>query len=432
MPASNPDHAPSWYSASAGALPAWPILDLDLDVDVCVVGGGFTGLNCAIELARGGLSVALIEARRIGWGASGRNGGQLIRGIGHDVERFHSLLGGSGILRLKQYGLEAVELVRQRIDEFAIDCDLRWGFADLANKPAHLEGFRREQEILHRLGYRYPLELVEAADMARVVASGQYCGALIDRGSGHLHPLKLALGEARVAERLGVRLYEGTPALNIQYGHRPQVQTPLGRIQCQRLVLACNAYLGKLQPWLAGKVLPAGSYIIASEPLGEQRARALIPQDLALCDQRIALDYYRLSADQRLLFGGACHYSGRDPADIAGYMRAKMLKVFPQLQDVAIEFAWAGLLGISANRMPQLGQLPGEPSVYYAQGYSGHGLNTSHLAARLVAGAILGRERSGFELFASVPHMTFPGGPLLRSPLLALGMLWEQLKEKLG
>ena len=423
--------APSWYSASIDAPPSWPILDLDLAVDVCVIGGGFTGLNCAIELARGGCSVALIEARQIGWGASGRNGGQLIRGIGHDVERFHSLLGGSGILRLKQYGLEAVELVRQRIEEFAIDCDLRWGFADLANRPSHLEAFRREQEVLGKLGYRHALQLVEARQMHQVVDSERYCGALIDMGSGHLHPLKLALGEARVAEQLGVRLFERTPALEIQYGHHPSVQTPLGRIQCQRLVLACNAHLETLQPWLAGRVLPAGSYIIATQPLGERRARQLIPRNLALCDQRIALDYYRLSADHRLLFGGACHYSGRDPRDIAGYMRSKMLKVFPQLDDVQIEYAWGGMIGISANRLPQIGQLPGEPSVYYAQGYSGHGINTSHLAARLLAGAILGRERSGFDLFASVPHRSFPGGRWLRSPLLALGMLWARLCERL-
>ncbi len=431
MPASAADHAPSWYAASAGALPAWPILDLDLDVDVCVIGGGFTGLNCAIELARGGCSVALIEARRIGWGASGRNGGQLIRGLGHDTGRFQQLLGASGLLRLQQYGLESVELVRQRIEEFAIDCDLRWGFAELANRPAHLEGFRREQAMLEQLGYRHALELVEPAGLHRIVDSERYCGALVDMGSGHLHPLKLALGEAQIAERLGVRLYENTPALDIRHGHRPQVQTPLGRIQCQRLVLACNAYLGELQPWLASKVLPAGSYLIATEPLGERRARQLIPRNLALCDQRIALDYYRLSPDHRLLFGGACHYSGRDPADIAGYMRGKMLKVFPQLHDVAIDYAWGGLLGISANRMPQIGQLPEHPSLYYAQGYSGHGLNTSHLAARLLASAILGRERSGFDLFASVPHHSFPGGRWLRSPLLALGMLWAQLKERL-
>lgn len=431
MPSHCHDHAPSWYVASAGALPHWPALDGELNVDVCVIGGGYTGLNCAIELARRGYAVALLEARRIGWGASGRNGGQLIRGVGHAVERFRPLLGADGVRRLKRYGLEAVELVRRRIAEYAIDCELTWGYCDLANRPAHLDDFARARDELLALGYQHPLRLLQANEMHQVVGSTRYCGGLIDMGSGHLHPLRLALGEAAAAARLGVRLFEDSAATRIDYGARLCVHSARGRVRAARLILACNAYLDGLQPQLAGKVLPAGSYIVASEPLGEARARTLIPQDMALCDQRVALDYYRLSADRRLLFGGACHYSGRDPHDIAAYMRPKLLAVFPQLADVRLDYAWGGMLGIGANRLPQLGRLPQHRNVWYAQAYAGHGLNASHLAAHLLAQAIHGEDSRGFELFARVPHPTFPGGPLLRAPLLALGMLWERLKERL-
>jgi glycine/D-amino acid oxidase-like deaminating enzyme len=424
-------HAPSWYAASVNRTLAFPALEGEIAADVCIVGGGYTGLNCAIELARRGYAVVLLEARLIGWGASGRNGGQLIRGVGHQVERFLPLLGEDGVRRLKRYGLEAVELVRRRVEEFAIDCDLRWGYCDLANRPEHLEGFARARDELLEFGYRHELRLLRADEMHQVVGSERYCGGLIDMGSGHLHPLNLALGEAAAAAGLGARLFERSAATRIDYGPRLCVHTARGRLRAERLILAGNAYLDGLQPQLAGKVLPAGSYLIATAPLVEARARQLIPQDMALCDQRVALDYFRLSADHRLLFGGACHYSGRDPADIAGYMRAKMLKVFPQLADVPIDYAWGGMIGIGANRLPQIGRLPGQRNVFYAQAYSGHGLNATHLAAQLLAMAIHGEDSTGFELFARVPHATFPGGPLLRAPLLALGMLWERLKERL-
>ncbi|MNF41416.1 Gamma-glutamylputrescine oxidoreductase [compost metagenome] len=431
MPSHSPEHAPSWYAASVNRYLEFPALAGEIVADVCIVGGGYTGLNCAIELARRGYAVALLEARQIGWGASGRNGGQLIRGVGHEVERFRGVLGDDGVRRLKLYGLEAVELVRRRVEEFAIDCDLRWGYCDLANRPEHLDGFRQARDELLELGYPHELRLLQAGEMHQVVGSERYCGGLIDMGSGHLHPLNLALGEAAAAASLGVQLFERSAATRIDYGAQIRVHSARGQVRADRLILACNAYLDGLQPALAGKVLPAGSYIVASEPLGEERARQLIPQDMALCDQRVALDYYRLSRDRRLLFGGACHYSGRDPADIAAYMRPKMLKVFPQLADVRIDYAWGGMIGIGANRLPQLGRLPDQANVWYAQAYSGHGLNASHLAAQLLAQAIHGEDSSGFELFARVPHPTFPGGPLLRAPLLALGMLWERIQERL-
>ncbi|MHA6491976.1 NAD(P)/FAD-dependent oxidoreductase [Pseudomonas borbori] len=429
QPVHSTEHATSYYAASINRQLAFPSLSGDVRADVCIVGGGFSGLNTAIELAQKGLSVVLLEARKVGWGASGRNGGQLIRGVGHGVEQFEPVIGAQGVRELKLMGLEAVDIVRQRVEHFRIDCDLTWGYCDLANKPGHLEGFAEDMAELKQLGYRHEMRLLQPEQMHQVVGSDRYVGGLIDMGSGHLHPLNLALGEAAAAQMLGVQLFEKSPAVRIDYGREVRVHTTQGMVRAAHLVLGCNAYLNELNPTLGGKVLPAGSYVIATEPLSEAQARALIPQNMALCDQRVALDYYRLSADRRLLFGGACHYSGRDPADIAAYMRPKMLAVFPQLQEAKIDFQWGGMIGIGANRLPQIGRLKDQPNVYYAQAYSGHGVNATHLAGKLLGDAIAGQASGAFDLFAKVPHMTFPGGRLLRSPLLALGMLWHRLKE---
>ncbi|WP_394560229.1 NAD(P)/FAD-dependent oxidoreductase [Aquipseudomonas alcaligenes] len=432
QPVHSDQHAASYYAATVNRQLAQPPLAGEVVADVCVVGGGFSGLNTAIELARKGFSVVVLEAHLIGWGASGRNGGQLIRGVGHGVEQFENVIGTDGVRQLKLMGLEAVELVRQRVADFAIDCDLTWGYCDLANKPAHLQDFAEDKAELESLGYRHELRLLQPEQMHQVVGSERYHGGMIDMGSGHLHPLNLALGEAAAALSLGVQLFEHSPVTRIDYGPEVKVHTAKGAVRAKTLVLACNAYLNGLDPTLGGKVLPAGSYVIATEPLGEERARKLIPQNMALCDQRVTVDYYRLSADKRLLFGGACHYSGRDPVDIAAYMRPKMLQVFPDLADVRIDFQWGGMIGIGANRLPQIGRLKDQPNVYHAQAYAGHGVNATHLAGKLLAEAIAGQQGGGFDLFAKVPHMTFPGGKHLRSPLLALGMAWYRLKEAVG
>lgn len=430
-PALVQDHAASYYAASVNRNLEFAPLQGEQQADVCIVGGGFSGLNTAIELAERGLSVVLLEAHRIGWGASGRNGGQLIRGVGHDVEQFQPVLGDEGVDTLKRMGFEAVDIVRQRIERYGIDCDLTWGYCDLATKQRHVDGFEADYADLKRLGYPHPLRRVPKDGMRAVIGSDRYLGGLIDMGSGHLHPLNLALGEAAAAQSLGIRLFERSAVKRIDYGAQVRVHTAQGSVRAGQLVLACNAYLGKLNSTLAGKVLPAGSYIIATEPLPEALGRELLPQNMAVCDQRVALDYFRLSADGRLLFGGACHYSGRDPKDIAAYMRPKMLEVFPQLQGTRIDFQWGGMIGIGANRLPQIGRLPDQPNVYYAQAYAGHGLNATHLAGRLLAEAISGKIQGRFDLFARVPHPTFPGGQRLRSPLLALGMLWYRLKDQL-
>ena len=432
LPVHTDQHAPSYYAATLNRRIQCPPLAGEEVADVCIIGGGFSGLNTAIELAERGFSVVLLEARKIGWGASGRNGGQLIRGVGHGVEQFEPVIGKDGVRQLKLMGLEAVQIVRQRVEKYGIDCDLTWGYCDLANKASDVEGFREDYEELKSLGYTHELRLVPQEEMRSIVGADCYVGGMVDMGSGHLHPLNLALGEAAAAQSLGVRLFEDSQVTHIDYGAEVRVRTAKGSVRAKTLVIGCNAYQNGLNHYLDGKVLPAGSYVIATEPLPAELAHELLPQNMAVCDQRVALDYYRLSADNRLLFGGACHYSGRDPADIAAYMQPKMLKVFPHLADVRIDYQWGGMIGIGANRLPQIGRLPGQPNVYFAQAYSGHGVNATHLAGKLLAEAIAGQQGSGFELFAKVPHITFPGGKLLRSPLLALGMAWYRFKEALS
>lgn len=424
------DHPASYYLATRNARPEYPALTQPLKTQVCVVGGGFSGVNTALELAERGFEVVLLEARKIGWGASGRNGGQLIRGVGYGATQFHRHIGDAGVAAINAMGFEAVDIVRERVVRHGIDCDLRWGYCDLANKPAHVAAFQEEYEALKAMGYAHEIELLPANRMREVVGSDRYCGGLIDWGSGHLHPLNLLLGEVQAAEALGVQVFEQSPVEQIEamtgglFRHR--IHTPGGSIEAEHLVLCGNAYVGELDQTLAGKVLPAGSYIVVTEPLSETQCQDVLPQNMAVCDQRIDLDYYRLTADRRLLFGGLCNYSGHDPKSISATLRPSMLKVFPQLRDVTIEFEWGGMIGIGANRMPQIGQLPS--GAYYAQAYAGHGLNATHLAARLLGEAISG-ETTRLEVFQRIPHMTFPGGRSLRSPLLALGMLYYRFKD---
>ena len=425
-----PQHTASYYAASSLPQPDHPVLQGELVADVCVVGGGFSGLNTALELAERGLSVVLLEAHKIGWGASGRNGGQLIRGVGHGLDQFANVIGEEGVRQMKLMGLEAVEIVRQRVERFQIACDLTWGYCDLANKPRDLEGFAEDAEELRSLGYRYETRLLQADEMhiggglrplcRRPDRHGFGASASAEPGTGRSGRRAATGGET--VRTLGGDAYRLRPA-------RSRFIPPKARFAPRRWCWAATPTSTISTRELSGKVLPAGSYIIATEPLSEAQAHALLPQNMAVCDQRVALDYYRLSADRRLLFGGACHYSGRDPKDIAAYMRPKMLKVFPQLAGVKIDYQWGGMIGIGANRLPQIGRLKDQPNVYYAQAYSGHGVNATHLAGKLLAEAISGQHSGGFDLFAKVPHITFPGGKHLRSPLLALGMLWHRMKE---
>ncbi|MDZ7643173.1 MAG: FAD-binding oxidoreductase [Woeseiaceae bacterium] len=418
-------HTASYYAASARRQTDYPRLDGDGRCDVAVVGAGFTGVSAALELADQGFDVRLLEANRVGWGASGRNGGQLIDGF-VDTDKIEKRLGRDAADIAWEMGIECRQLVLDRIERFGIDCDLKFGYLDLALKPGDMDDFRDLMADKARRGYPHPMQLVEREDLPGYIGSRRYLGGLVNMANGHLHPLDLCAGEARAAEQLGATIHEQTPVTRIEHGAKPRVVTPYGTLSADKVVLAGNAYLGKSERKLYGSVIPAGSYIIATEPLEEALAHELLPRDMAACDQRVGLDYFRLSADRRLLFGGLCNYSGRNPRDIAAVLRPNMLKVFPQLGDVRIDYEWGGYIAISMNRIPQFGRIEG--NTWYAQGYSGHGLAPAHIAGKVLAEAI-GGDLARFDVFERVRHLKLPGGKWFANPALALGMLYFRLKE---
>ena len=421
-------HAPSYYAATAKPWQPCAPLQGDVDCDVCVVGGGLAGVSAALNLAEQGLRVVLLEGAQIGFGASGRNGGQVIAGYACEMDTIKAQLGEAAARRFWQMSIEALDIIEQRVRQHNIACDWTRGFCNVAVKPAHLQSLQAWQRELAD-SYDYPhCELWEKDRLAAVLGSSRYQGGLYDPLSGHLHPLNYLLGLADAARQAGVRIYEHTPVSAFQAGPAPRVQCEAGTVRCHQLVLACNAYLGKLVPSLQNRIMPVGTYVIATEPLGETRARSLIANNMAVCDTNFVLDYYRLSADHRLLFGGKVSYSGREPRQLAQAMRADMLRVFPQLADARVDYAWGGFCDITLNRAPDFGRLAA--NIYYAQGFSGHGVANTGLAGKVIAEAIAGDD-SRLALFEQLQHRRFPGGSLLRTPALVLGMAWYRLQDYL-
>jgi glycine/D-amino acid oxidase-like deaminating enzyme len=413
------EHTDSYYAATAPATD-YPPLDGDREADVVVVGGGFSGVNTALELAERGREVVLLEARRVGWGASGRNGGQVIGGLCEEPLPRPRGVDHAGMRVLHELGAEGVAIVRDRVAHHGIDCDLRWGYLDVALRKRHLGRLRDNLAARRSRGYPHELRLLDRDEVAAFTGSRAYLGGLYDpTGAGHLHPLRLCQGEAAAAVILGACVHEQTPVERVEHGPRPVVHTPSGRIRARYLVLSTNAYLDGLDERLAAQMIPASSCIIATAPLPEALARTVLPSGAAVCDLRTALDYFRLTPDRRLLFGGLSNYSGRVQRDYAAIMRRKMLRVYPQLEHVAVDYAWNGQFGLSRTGLPQTGQLG--PASYYIQAFSGHGVAASHMLARLVAEALDGR-RDRFDLLASTAGRRFPGGALLRRPVAVAGM----------
>lgn len=421
------EHTGSWYAASRKSTTLYPRLEGSQRCDVAIVGAGFTGVSAALTLAERGVDVAVVEANRVGWGASGRNGGQLIDGF-TDVDRIGKRLGAGAADIVYRMGLECRDLVVERIRRYAIDCDLRYGFIDVALRHREMRKFEGELADKLRRGYPHTVSLVPQERIRDYVGSDRYVGGMTNDGNGHLHPLDLCIGEARAAVDLGATIFEQSPAIRIRHGRRPAVETADGELRSSSVLLAGNAYLDDTEPRLRGRIIPVGSYIIATQPLGRQLAGELLPRNSACCDQRTALDYFRLTPDDRLLFGGLCNYSGRVPRNIAATLRPKMLKVFPMLADAGIEYQWGGNIAISLNRIPQFGRIEG--NTWYVQGYSGHGLAPAHLAGKLLADAVCG-DLERFDIFARVRHFKVPGGRWFANPMLALGMLYYRLRELL-
>jgi len=420
-------HVDSWYSRSATPAPAHPRLEGRMTADVVVLGAGLTGLSAALELAQAGLDVVVVEAQRVGWGASGRNGGQVIFGYGCDQSKIASLAGLDVSRQMFDWSVEGVDLVRERIARHDIDAHWRNGHAHVAIKPRHVHELKALQRDLGE-NYAYPVQWWGRDQLQAQLPSPRYLGGLYDPRSGHLHPLNYTLGLARAAVAAGVRIFEQSPVLSMVRGARPRLRTASGEVEGDFCVLAGNALVHGIAPELDDKIMPVGTYIGATEPLGEERARSLIRNDMAVADINWALDYFRFSADHRLLFGGRASYSTLPPPRLAANMAGRMARVFPQLRGVKFETVWGGLIDISLNRAPHWGRLG--DNVYFAQGFSGHGVAATGLAGRILAEAIRG-QAGRLDAFASIPHHDFPGGRALRTPMLVAAMAWFKLRDAL-
>lgn len=418
-------HIASYYAASAHPAPQRAPLDGSVSCDVCIIGGGIAGCSAALHLAERGYSVVLLEQHHIGWGASGRSGGQVIHGVACGQPRLERLIGGPASHAIWDISTEALALTRQLIARYRIDCDWVDGYMLTALKPRHDRELHEEiEELRTRLSY-HSVRYMPRDEVCATLATTRYIGALYDSNSGHLHPLNYTLGLAAAAQSQGARIYEETRAVGFTAAH---VRTERGDVRARHLVLCGSAYLGSTAPQISSKIMPVGTHIVATAPLGERRARTLIANDAAVSDMNWVLDYFRLSADHRLLFGGRVSYSGLSGFDARRATRARMLKVFPQLEDVGIEYTWGGHVDITVNRAPHFGRLM--PNVYFLQGFSGHGIALTAIAGKLVAEAVAG-EAGRFDVFARIPHRDFPGGALARRPLLVLAMLYYRLRDLL-
>ncbi len=423
-------YVPSYYTASAHTAVQRPKLQGALDADVCVVGGGIAGCSAALHLAERGLKVILLEEQRIGWGASGRSGAQAIQGVAAGQAKLDRLIGPAAARCVWEVSVEGLALMRQLIRRFSIDCDWVDGYMLTAVKERHVRELRAELTELHE-GYGYSsVRYVPREELRTLLATDRYLGALYDSNSGHLHPLNYTLGLAAAAESLGAHIFEGTRALSFTAAadSKVQIRTAEGEVRARFLVLCGNVYLGATAPTLASKIMAVATYIVATEPLGNERARELIANNAAVSDMNWVLDYFRRSADQRLLFGGRVNYSGLKSFDAPSATRARMLRVFPQLADVGIEYSWGGEVDITLNRAPHFGRLA--PNIYFLQGFSGHGIALTGIAGKLVAETI-GGTAERFDVFARIPHANFPGGLALRRPALVLAMLYFRLKDLL-
>ena len=417
----------SYYAVTANDVPPVTPLEGDVRADVCIVGAGYTGLSAALHLAERGYSVVVLEAERIGWGASGRNGGQLGIGQRKDQRALEERLGKEWAHRLWDLGVESNALVKELITRHAISCDLKPGLIQAAWKKGDADWHRTEVDhMASEYGYS-KMRYLTREEMRETIASDCYHGGIFDEDGAHLHPLNYALGLARAARAKGVVIHEESRVTDISRTDPATVKTAKGSVRAAHVVLACNAYLGMLEPRVAGAIMPINNFIIATEPLGDE-ARSLIRNDACVQDTKFVIDYYRLSADGRLLFGGGESYSPNLPKDIASFVRKPMLRVFPQLTKKRIDYAWSGAVAITLKRMPHFGRLA--PNIVFAHGYSGQGINIATLGGKLVAEAVAGQAER-FDIMAKLDTPKFPGGTWLRYPGLVAGMIFYAMKDRL-
>lgn len=423
------DYEESYYSASRNVtLSGAEALQGHQRADVCVIGGGITGISAALHLAERGYTVRLLEAARIGWGASGRSGGQIIPGLSSDVSDFRRSLGREAVRSLWEMTREAVALVRRRVEQHHIDCDLKWGYVHAATKARQMRELEAWQSDLVRNFDYDAMQLLDRSALVGHVVSEHYVGGAYQQDAGHLHPLNYTLGLAQAAQAAGAHLHEHSAATAVERGARVRVRTAGGDVEADYLLVCGNAYLNGLVPEIDGTVMPVGTYILATEPLSAERAAQVLPRDDAVADLNFVLDYYRLAADRRMLFGGRVSYTARQPRNLAAVMRRRMTQVFPQLAEARSAYAWGGFVGITLNRAPHFGRIGN--NILFAHGFSGHGMAMTGLAGQLMAESLAGQAER-FDLFARIAHKEFPGGRALRTPMLVLATTYYRIRDLL-
>ena len=428
-PGASSPYPPSYYAASRNIIRQSAVLEGEVNTDICVVGAVYSGLSAAISLAEHGFKVVVIEAAEVGWGASGRNGGQVVNGLNASLGTIQRRYGEKTANFVGSLLQEGAGIIYDRVARYGINCDLKRGNIYAAYTQKHMEELEAKKALWARHGMN-DHELLDRNQIRAHIGSDVYAGGMIDHSGGHMHPLNLCLGEAAALESLGGVIYERSPVTKVeQDAAGATVHTAEGRVKANTAIICGNAYLGNVVPELTARVMPVSTQMMATEPLGEERARALLPTDMCVEDVRYILDYFRLSADHRLIFGGGVVYGGTDPADVVAKLRPNMDKVFPQLKDVKIEFAWSGNFALSFSRVPQMGRLG--KNIYFAHGYSGHGVTGSHLFGRILGEAVRG-DVSRFDTFASLPWIPFPGGRMFRAQYSTLGSWWYALKDRLG
>jgi gamma-glutamylputrescine oxidase len=417
----------SWYRATAPASPVYPRLSGVTEADVCIVGGGYTGLSAALELAQAGYRTVVLEAEVVGFGASGRNGGQICTGFSPGQAKVVAQLGEADAKRCFDLAEEAKSLIESRISHHRIDCDLTWGYLHVATKQSKVRHLQEMKEEWEHYGY-VDHELFTRDELRDKLGTSAYYGGLREGRAGHFHPLNYCLGLARAASAAGATIYEHSRVQRLEVEGRPQAWTATGRVQAEHMIIACDAYVERLVDGLYYGIMPVTSFVGATEKLGSNMTKSLIRDNEAVADTNWVLDYFRRSSDDRLLFGGRASYSKYEPPDLAGSIKRRMLRIFPQLKDVAVEYAWGGYIGITYNRLPAMGRLG--PSTYYAHGYSGQGVALANLYGKLMAEAIRGQSER-YDLLARIKHLPFPGGGF-RLPMLVAAMTWYRLRDALS